>query len=221
MFDDLRAAFSEALDNFNKELGRNQVSETADKLLVSMKNEIADETAQVAGVEAQLEETLVQIERVRERGETARRREAMARKIDDEETATLAAEYAGRNESHAEVLGRKADALREELGFRKRTVDEMYARFHEAKEKRDALGTTAGRSQARESLSAADDLFGELDRMAEKIEGERAAGEAAEAFDDLDLDRQSQYQIDLDEPPAEELDVDAALAELKRRMRDT
>ena len=221
MFDDLRAAFSEALDNFNKELGRDQVSETADKLLVSMKNEIADETAQVAGVEAQLEETLVQIERARERGETSRRREAMARKIDDEETATLATEYAARNERHAEVLDRKADALREELGFRKRTVDEMYARFHEAKEKRDALGTTAGRSQARESLSAADDLFGELDRMAEKIEGERAAGEAAEAFDDLDLDRQSQYQIDLDEPPAEELDVDAALAELKRRMRDT
>ena len=55
MFDDLRAAFSEALDNFNKELSRNQVPETVDKLLVSMKNEIADETAQVAGVEAQLE----------------------------------------------------------------------------------------------------------------------------------------------------------------------
>ena len=221
MFDDLRAAFSEALDNFNKELSRNQVPETVDKLLVSMKNEIADETAQVAGVEAQLEKTLGEIEHVRERGETARRREEMARKIDDQETATLAAQYAGRHESHAEVLDRKADALREELGFRKRTVDEMYARFHEAKEKRDALGTTAGRSGARESLSAADDLFGELDRMAEKIEGERAAGEAAEAFDNLDLDHRSEYQIDLDEPPAEELDVDAALAELKRRMRET
>ena len=57
--------------------------------------------------------------------------------------------------------------------------------------------------------------------MAEKIEGERAAGEAAEAFDNLDLDHRSEYQIDLDEPPAEELDVDAALAELKRRMRET
>ena len=220
MFDDLRAAFSEALDNFNKELSRGQVPETVDKLLVGMKNEIADETAQVAGVEALLEKTLVEIGLVREKGETARRRESMARNIDDAETATLAAEYAERHESHREVLDRKAEALREELGFRKRTVDEMYARFHEAKDKRDALGSTAGRSGARESLSAADDLFGELDRMAEKIEGEQAAGEAAEAFDNLDLDGRSDYHIDLDEAPAEELDVDAALAELKRRMRD-
>ncbi len=221
MFDDLRAAFREALDNFNKELSRNQVPDMVDKLLVSMKNEIADETAQVAGVEAQLQKTMVEIGRVREQGDTASRREEMARKIDDEETATLAAQYAARHESHGEVLDKKAAALREELGFRKRTVDEMYARFHEANEKREALGTTAGRSEARESLSVADDLFGELDRMAEKIEGERAAGEAAEAFDNLDLNRRSEYHIDLDEPPAEELDVDAALAELKRRMRET
>ncbi len=100
MFDDLRAAFSEALDNFNKELSRDQLPETVDKLLVSMKNEIADETAHVAGVEAQLEKTLVEIERVREQGETARRREEMARNIDDVETVTLAAQYAARHERH-------------------------------------------------------------------------------------------------------------------------
>jgi hypothetical protein len=55
--------------------------------------------------------------------------------------------------------------------------------------------------------------------MAEKIEGERAKGEAAEAFDDLDLDERSEYHVDMDEPVKHEvLDVDAALAELKRRM---
>jgi phage shock protein A len=97
----------------------------------------------------------------------------------------------------------------------------MFARFHEAREKRDALGATAGRTGARESLSAADDLFSELDRMAEKIEGEKAAGDAAEAFDDLDLEQRSEFSIDLDEPIREELDVDAALAELKRRMKES
>ncbi len=61
MFDDLRAAFKEALDNFNKELGRNQVPGTVDKLLSSMKDEIAEEKAEVAGVEAQLEKTLPEI----------------------------------------------------------------------------------------------------------------------------------------------------------------
>ncbi len=95
----------------------------------------------------------------------------------------------------------------------------MVEQFTEARNKRDSLAATSGRTDARQSFAAADDLFGELDRMAEKIEGERAEGEAAEAFDSLDLDSDSDYHVELDDtPPREELDVDAALAELKRRM---
>jgi phage shock protein A len=67
-------------------------------------------------------------------------------------------------------------------------------------------------------MTAAEDLFDELDRMAEKIEGTRARADAAEAFDELDLGEPSEYRVDLDEAPKEPLDVDAALAELKRRM---
>jgi hypothetical protein len=221
MFDDLRAAFSEALDNFNKELSRGQVPETVDKLLGGMKNEIADEKAQVAGLEDQLEKALAQVKRVTEAAATARRREEMANGIDDHETAKLAGEYAAKQEGHADVLNRKTSALKEELQFRQRTVEEMFARFHEAKEKRDELTATSGRSGARESIAGADDLFSELDRMAEKIEGNRARGEAAEAFDDLDLDKPSEFHVEIDDDPPEELDVDAALEELKRRMRDS
>lgn len=219
MFEELRAAFREALENFNKELSRDQVPETVDRLLVGMKNEIADEKAQVAGLEAQLEKTRAEITHAREQAQTARRREAMARKIEDAETVQLASQYAARQEGRTQVLEKKAAALEEELQFRRRTVEEMFARFHEAKEKRDALGATTGRTGARRTLSEADELFSELDRMAEKIEGTRAEGEAAEAFDELDLDEPSEYHVDLDEAPRrEELDVDAALAELKRRM---
>ena len=57
MFEDLREAFKEALDNFNKELSRENVSGTADKLLAGMKDEIAEQygvdmpiTAAVAAV---------------------------------------------------------------------------------------------------------------------------------------------------------------------------
>jgi phage shock protein A len=224
MFDDLRAAFREALDNFNKELNRDQVSEAADKLLIGMRNEIADEKAQVAGLEEELGKTRANIERLSRDAATARRREEMARGIEDEETVRLAAEYATRAESHVQVLRKKEAALQEELDFRRRTVEEMYARFHEAKEKREALAATSGRAGARDSISAAEDLFQELDRMAEKIEGTRARAEAAEAFDELDfdLDEGSEYRVDLDEPaPRRELDVDAALAELKRRMGES
>ena len=222
MFDDLRAAFREALDNFNKELRRENVSETADRLLIGMKNEIADEKVQVRELEAQLERALAGARREQEAGAIARRREKLARDIGDEETASIAAQHATKHEGHHALLEKKAAAIREEIEFRRRNVDEMIERFSEAKQKRDALSATAGRSGARRSFAEADDLFGELDRMAEKIEGERRQGEAAEALDDLDLDggEDFDYDVRLDEgPPAgKELDVDAALAELKRRM---
>lgn len=224
MFEDLRAAFKEALDNFNKELSRDNVSDTADKLLVGMKNEIVDEKAQVAGLEDQLEKTRGQIERLEKEADTARRREEMARGIGDEDTVKAAAEYATKVEDHKAVLEKKIAALTEELQFRQGTVDEMYAQFHAAKEKRDSLTATTGRSHARESISAADDLFDQLDRMADKIEGNEARGEAAQAFDEMDLglDEGSEHRIDMDEPPPDrELDVDAALEELKRRMGES
>jgi len=220
MFDDLRAAFREALDNFNKELNRDHVPGTVDRLLVGMRDEIVDEKAEVAGLEAQLEKALAQAEQEAQNARTCRRREEMARKIDDEETATLAAQHAVKHEGHQALLLKKAEALREELEFRKGTVAEMMAKFEEARGKRDALSATAGRTGARESFGEADDLFSELDRMAAKIEGEDSEAQAAEILDSLDLDGGSDYHVELDaEPPQrEELDVDAALAELKRRM---
>ena len=64
-----------------------------------------------------------------------------------------------------------------------------------------------------------DELYGKLKSMAEKIEGTEAQAEAAQAFDDLDFDAPSKYHVELDEAPVQkELDVDAALEELKRRM---
>jgi len=220
MFDDLRDAFREALDNFNKELKRDRVPETVDRLLGGMKDEIVDEKAQISGLEAQLEQATAQSKLEAERALTCRRREEMARGIADEETADVAAQHASKHEGHHRVLEKKVDAIREELEFRRRTMDEMMARFNEARDKRDALSATAGRAHARESFASADDLFGELDRMEEKIEGERSRGEAAEILDSIDLDGDSDYHVELDTqpPPRDEMDVDAALAELKRRM---
>jgi hypothetical protein len=220
MFEDLRDAFREALDNFNKELKRDQVPETVDKLLAGMTRELADELALIRGLEADLEKTVATSAREKDAGATNRRREQMARNIGDEETAALAAQHAARNESHHLVLEKKAEAIREEIAFRKKSFDEMNTQLAEAKEKRGSLGASAGRTGARRVISEADDLFAELDRMADKMEGGRAHAEAAEELDDLALGGPS--EVDFEEiespPPREELDVDAALAELKRRM---
>jgi phage shock protein A len=222
MFDDLRAAFREALDNFDKELKRDQVPETVDRLLVGMKKQLADELAEVRGLEAEIDKATAASAREQEAGATCRRREQMARGIGDEETAALAAQHALKHEGHHAVLERKAQAIREELDFRRKTVEEMTAQLNDAIQKRGALGATTGRTGARQAISEADDLFSELDRMAEKMTGESQRAEAAEALGSIDLegDEVADYDVALDEPPParEPLDVDAALAELKRRM---
>ena len=54
MFDDLRAAFREAIENFNKELNRDEVPQTVDDLIGAMKNEVADVTSQIGALESQI-----------------------------------------------------------------------------------------------------------------------------------------------------------------------
>ena len=95
----------------------------------------------------------------------------------------------------------------------------MMSKIKEAKTKRESISATAGRTGARESISAADDLFSELDRMSDKIDGEKAKGDAAEAFSEIDLGgTDSDTHIDMNDAPRAEPDFDAALEELKRRM---
>ncbi len=220
MFDELRAAFKEAIDNFNKELGRDQISESVDKLLIGMKGEIAEEKAHVVGLHDQLSRTSSEIERLTTDIETARRRETMASEIGDMETARLASEWTSRAEGQRAILARKAEALREEIDFRSRTVDEMFERFREAERQRHEMTASTGRSAARESIESANPLFEELDRMAEKIDDLDAQAQAVEAITDLDTEvPDSRGRVDLEAPaPHAEGDVDAALAELKRRM---
>ena len=219
MFEDLRSAFREAYVNFNKELNREHVPETVNRLIGGMVDEIADVKAEVAHLETQIAKAVAGAENEKGQAATCRRREQMAREIGDSETADVAAQFAEKHEEHQQLLEQKAKALKAELDFRGEEVEEMMAKVKEAQAKRDSLSATAGRSGARETISAADDLFSELDRMAGKIEDEQAEGDAAEAFSNLDLGpEKSDYTIDLNEPPRPEPDYDTRLAELKRRM---
>jgi len=215
MFENLRSAFREAVENFNKELARDQVPETVDRLLKGMRDEVADAKVQIRELEDQIARTDAEVEREKGEVTTARRRGKMAHDIGDTETAEIATQYAARHEERHRVLEQKAAALRQELELRRNEVEEMVEKVKEAQTKRDSLAATTGRSGARETLHAADDLFAELDRMAEKIGAEDARAHAAEAMDDLELEGGGDY-----EPPprAPEPDIDEKLAELKRRM---
>ena len=98
MFEDLRQAFREAVDNFKDELGRDDVPEAVSRLLREMKREAADTKAEIRRLEEAIQGAVAEAEKEKGHGETCRRREKMALDISDEETARLASQYAEKHE---------------------------------------------------------------------------------------------------------------------------
>jgi phage shock protein A len=215
MFENLRQAFKEAADNFKEELNRDEVPDVVDGLLRQMHEEITDAQAHAHTLEGQIKKALQLAELEKKEVATCRRREDMARRIQDEETAKVAAEYAEKHENRKSIQERKALALRAELEMKRREVTEMLAQFKEAKAKRETLAATSGRAEARTSLSGADDLFAQMDRMAEKIEG---VDRQREAEEELLADLGSAGSPPAPQGPSPEEEAEAKLRELKRIM---
>ncbi len=205
MFDDLRRAFKEAVNNFHHELGRDSVANTVDELLKGMEREaVAAKTGMAEAGE--------QLARARRRAETeaedeavCRRREAMARKIGDAETADIAAEFAAKHAERGAVLTRKAEAIEAEMRLQETEYNDMLAKIKEARANRDTLAARAGRNTARETLGCVDDLLNDLNRMGESA-AEAPPGPTASEFDDEIL-RRSRDEV-----------IDERLEALKKRM---
>ena len=90
MFENLRQAFREAVDNFKEELNRDEVPDTVDDLLHQMQEEVTDARAHLFTLEEQIKKALQLAEMEAKEVETCRRREAMAEQIGDQETASIA-----------------------------------------------------------------------------------------------------------------------------------
>ncbi len=219
MFDNLRQAFREAVDNFKDELGRDDVPEAVSRLLREMKREAADTKAEIRRLEEAVRGAIQGAEKEKGNAKTCRRREKMALDISDEETARVAGQYAEKHEHRQGVLGHKALALKEELDMREVEFEEMIKAIKEADKNRDTLAATAGRASARSSIDDADDLFSQLDRIGDEIGADDARRKADSELDDL-LDDQPDRQPDRFEGSAEleEIDVEARLEALKRAM---
>lgn len=208
MFDDLRAAFRQAVDNFNKEVGRARVGEEVDRHVQGMADELAQAKLRLREIEELIERAREEAGAESETAATCRRRERLARRVPDPATETIAREHAARHEERAALLQRKAEVLEAELVHRKREADEMLTQLKEARARRDVLSASAGRTRARETLSGGEELFAELDRMRDRIADEGHAAAAAEAFAREEASGAGAY----------EPDYDARLRELKRRM---
>lgn len=219
MFEKLKQAFREAVDNFKEELDRDHVPENVDRLVRAMYQEVTDAKVYVGKLEGEIQKALRAAEAEKKEAATCRRRQGMADRIGDHETARVAGEFAEKHERRRQVLEQKALAMKEELDVRTAEVDEMLTQIQQARERRDSLAAAAGRTQARSSLDDAEDLFDQLDRMAEKIGDEEREGAASRDLDGgLDMDAE-EFDAELGSrgpPPAQE--IDQRLRELKRRM---
>ena len=213
MFENLRRAFREAVDNFNRELDRDAVPEAVDGLLKGMEKEAVAAKSGLASLNQELEATRKRAGAEKREAEVCRRREELARKIGDAETADIAARFGEKHELRYQVLTEKGDAIQAEVRLQESEFDEMLNQIREARKRRSSIEATAGRTRARRSVNAADDLFGELDRMAEKIDGKGSRTDSEDApFDDG-----REFDEELGRTRREEA-IDARLEELKRRM---
>ena len=220
MFDNLRQAFREAIDNFKEEVGRDEVPEAVGRLLREMKREAADTKAEIRRLEEAIAGAIDKAEKEKGEGKTCRRREQLALEISDEETARVAREYAEKHEHRRSVLEHKALALKEELDMRQEEFGDMIEAIKGAEKNSAGLAATAGRASARSSIDEADDLFSQLDRIADEIGADDARRKATREVDDLFDDGADRFEthIDPEEPELEEIDVDARLEALKRAM---
>ena len=79
MFENLRNAFREAVDNFNKELNRDDVPDVVDGLLRQMHEEVTDAKAQLFTLEEQIKRAIQLSEMEEKEAATCRRRDPGSR----------------------------------------------------------------------------------------------------------------------------------------------
>ena len=121
MFDDLRHAWRQAVQNFWDEV---QAGDGHPQLRV-MQRELAAARGELRRLETERGRHRNRRSHEREQEEVCLRRERMAREIGDEETADIAARYAARHRERAEILQGRVDLIAQEEALLARDVEEM------------------------------------------------------------------------------------------------
>ena len=209
MFDDLKHAWKEAVENFWRELNEDEASglpgDEPRKQLAAMRRELNDADMELKRLETEV--TRAQRAAASERSEelTCRRRLTMAEQIGDTETARLAQTYAERAAERAEVLERKAGALEAELELRRRDLAEMHTAFEAASA---ALGPAADAA----AMGTGGTRSSRLDR--DSVGG---LGTDWGLADEEGLEREMQHRKMREE--ARQREAEARLEELKKKMQ--
>lgn len=213
MLSDLQRVFRESLAAFRAELGRREPADQVAELLTAMKREMVAARAELPRYREDVARAEAELGREREQLEQCERRQGLAERIGDEETARVAAEFAERHRERAAVLEQRLAAARAELELRSREVEEMLTRYRQADANRFALLAQLRRTGAQQQMrSALDPTEGPLADFARMEEAVHDTGHAADAAEELSRSESSPPR----RPPAS--DVEERLRELKRRM---
>ncbi len=145
MFEDLRQAWKEAVENFWRELDED-AGDPARKQLSGMRQQLGSAEGELRRLDAEVARAQAAAAAERREEETCRRRQTMAEGIGDAETARVAQTFAERAAERAAVMERKAEVLEAEQALRTRELTEMRATLESAAA---ALGgSTAGQAGA-------------------------------------------------------------------------
>ena len=221
MFESLKEAFRQAGENFRTELNRDRVPEALDRLLLALKEELAELTRQSGRLERELERVEAEGAAEAERAETCLRRRRLAEEIGDTETAALASEFAGKHRRRRELLVVNASALSKELAERRAMMAETTALYRAARDRREPLVATVGRARSRERMQRARELFEEMDRIAGKIENLETSSEATRELEQArDPGSVGEAPGGRGGDPIREEEADARLEVLKRKLSE-
>ncbi len=195
MFQDLKNAWREAVENFRRELhGEDDGAAGAHERLRAMQRDLSVAASELRRIEREIASTRSQAAAEREEEAVCRRRESLARGIDDDETAAIAARFAARHAERAAVLERKAGALEAERELLRRELADM-ERIVEERKLQVGDGTVADDPAAAGAAAA----------------GPSGAGLEKDDAADAEFRRLEREQ--------REREAQARLEELKRRMQ--
>lgn len=191
MFDDWKQAWRQAVENFQREAGGGSTG--APPRIRAMERELTSVSGALWRLDDEIRRTKRDLTREREAEEVCRRREALARDVNDDETVRIAAEFAQRHAERAGVLDRKIAVLEDERALLARDVDDMR------------------KTLARLSPSAAERGVADQGGAARGVADGAATGSTREDAGGREFSRM--------EREARERAADERLEELKRRMR--
>jgi hypothetical protein len=186
MFEEWRRVWRETVENFQQELDEAGESAPDGSRQSAMRHDVNTARADLKKLEADLARADRLAKEERSSENDCLRRRALAEKINDPETARLAAEFAERHAARAVILERKVEILDVERAMRLQDLNAMESALSEfelnasqatadlgAKQDRDELDADATASRTRSSYVDEDDEF--VARKAQREARERAA----------------------------------------------